>query len=118
MLKQDSGIESRDIVSNVVAEVQGESARQVFDTLPIQYPIIGGDFDNIADVRRDAEQKITRRARILGRVAVTRGHKNYGFVMLESQDGDNNTSSIQVIIPRRAQDDKGSTSRWKKTILS
>ena len=107
MLKQDSGIESRDIVSKVVEGVQGESARQVFDTLPIQYPIIGGDFDNIADVRRDAEQNITRRARILGRVAVIRVHRNYGFVILEPQDGDSNTPSIQVIIPRRAQDDNG-----------
>lgn len=107
MSKQDLGIELRETVSDIVAETQGEFARQVFDSQPVQYPIIGGDFDSIADVRRDAEREIVRGARILGRVAVMRAHKNYGFAMLEAQDRDSSSSSIQVIIPRRAQNEDG-----------
>lgn len=98
--------DSRTTVSNIVAEMQGDSARQVFDSSLTQYPVIGGDFDSIADVRLDAEQKIARRARIMGRVAVIRGHKNYGFIRLESQDI-NDPGSIQVIIPRRTRDATG-----------
>lgn len=87
-------------------------SRQVFEDTydPSNYVVEKGDFTTFEDVIEAAERQNDSEtdqesARIVGRVATARLHKNYGFIVLNNQGMSSDAAEIQVIVPRRVKID-------------